>query len=124
MRALPAFSAASAPCGRGARPHSGRTFGGSKPSPVSRTVSERKACSWARFSGPPSARYTWASAHTPIGTVDCSISSALGDCSPPSTTIGFPVARIRAKPEHRSCGEPRMRATTRSAASIAAAMSW
>ena len=34
----------------------------------------------------------------PIGTVDSSISSALGCCSPPSTTIGMPVSRIRAKP--------------------------
>nr|WP_278255249.1 hypothetical protein [Nocardioides convexus] len=49
--------------------------------------------------------------------------SAFGVCSPPSTTIGLPVARIRSKPPHRSCGPPRMRATTRSAASIAAAMS-
>ena len=38
------------------RRHCGSATGASKPSPVSRTVSERNACSWARFAGPPSAR--------------------------------------------------------------------
>ena len=42
--------------GRSSHPHAGISAGGSKPSPVSSTVSERNACSWARFPGPPSAR--------------------------------------------------------------------
>ena len=63
-------------------------------------------------------------AKLPAGTVESSISAALGACSPPRTTIGVPVALIRRKPEQRSCGPPRMRATTMSAPSRAAPMSW
>ena len=47
------------PCPSASRsrtPQLGSSTGGSKPSPVSRTVSERKACSCARFAGPPWAR--------------------------------------------------------------------
>ena len=38
--------------------------------------------------------------------------------------MGLPVERIRSKPAHRSWGEPRTRAITRSDASIASAMDW
>lgn len=103
--------------GRAAYPQDGRTAGGSKPSPVSRIVSERKACSCRRFSGPPSAA-------TPIDTEDSSISSALGCCSPPSTTTGMSVAAIRVNPEHKSWGEPSSRPRTRSQPSITSAMDW
>ncbi len=39
-----------------------------------------------------------------MGTVDCSISSALGSRSPPTTTIGTPASRLCRKPLHRSSG--------------------
>ena len=58
-----------------------------------------------------------------MGTVDSSISEASGVCSPPSTTIGCPVRRIRSNPLHRLFAEPRMRATIRSAAAKASAIS-
>ena len=41
--------AAARHAGRGARPYSGSTSGGSKPSPVSRIVSDRNRASWARL---------------------------------------------------------------------------
>ena len=42
--------------GRSSVPHSGMAAGGSNPSPVSMTASDRKRASSRRFSGPPSRR--------------------------------------------------------------------
>ena len=67
--------------------------------PVSSTVSERKRVQLRevvrRRPGP--GRRAPAAA-TPAGTVDSSISSASGACSPPSTTVGTPLASTASMP--------------------------
>ena len=58
-----------------------------------------------------------------IGGCDLVVGRLLG--SPQELCSGFTrVAATRAKPEQRSCGEPRSRPTTRSQPSITSAIDW
>lgn len=104
-------------------PYCGMVAGGSKPSPVSNTVSDRKRASSTRFAEPPSTRYRSASATTPAGTEDSAISSASGTDSPPSSTVGMPDVRSAASPSSQARLPPSSRTTAMSAPSVSAARS-
>ena len=85
------------------------------PWPVSSTVSDRKSvqlrpgCPGRRGRGRRAPRRP-----RPTGTVDSSISSASGACSPPSTTTGRGPASSASRPSCQARRPPRMRTTTRS----------
>ena len=113
-RAPPTTGPSTSRASRSSTPQAGVGCGGAKPYPVSSTVSQRNACSSARLAGPPWARYACASAHTPPLTVDSSISSASGTCSPPSTTTGRGPASSASRPSSQARRPPSRRTTTRS----------
>ncbi|SKU33634.1 Uncharacterised protein [Mycobacteroides abscessus subsp. abscessus] len=97
---------------RSSTPHAGLVAGGSNPMPVIKMVSDKKACSWRRFVVPPSAKYRCTCNATPPGTVEHSISSASGACSPETTTAGTPDAITASMPSSQPRRPPSSRTTT------------
>ena len=85
------------------RPSSGIAAGGAKPCPVSSTVSDRKRVQLRQVVRAALGQVDVRLGAMPAGTVERSISSASGACSPLTTTTGTPPASTASRP---SCPGP------------------
>ena len=115
-------AARTAGAGRSSTPHSGSSAGGSKPSPVSSTVSDRKACSCAgcrRRPGPGSVRLCGdADRHRRVAH-----QLGVGGLLAAEDDDGHTRARALRRGRPAKTGGPRIRTMTRSAPSSSSASS-